>query len=359
MSILNQTLFAPVSEAQPCGPDYSYDPRFDELETILKGKPEVEIGSVQTPAEPPDWRELRQKSEEFLAESKHLRVATMLCCSLLKTEGLPGFLEGLQLIKAWLEQFWPSLYPLLDPEDNNDPTQRLNILGVLTAPRGSVSGWLVIVDTLYACEAFRPKGSAPITFDQIIQAKTPNAEVPDAPKLIASIREVDKISAAQQALLQACQEEVKQIDQLLTTHLGSGGSISFEGLEKTLGELVSALRPFLPGTTEASGTAAEPDGGAGAAAAGAAGGEITGIAIQGSIRSREDVVRVLDGICNYYKQVEPGSPVPLLLRRAQKLARMDFVEAMRELNLATLETMRPSMGSVLDDFAPPATETPQ
>jgi type VI secretion system protein ImpA len=107
-------LLLPVSPEQPCGPDLSY-PGLEELETILKGKPEVEIGSIVKPAEPPDWGELRDRSTDFLAKSKHLRASVMLTCSLLKTDGLAGFRDGLQLVQGLLEQFWPNLYPLLDP----------------------------------------------------------------------------------------------------------------------------------------------------------------------------------------------------------------------------------------------------
>jgi len=74
MNELVQKLLLPVSPEQPCGPDLSYDPRFEALETILKGKPEVEIGSVKKPAEPPDWGVLKERSAEFLRHSKHLRV---------------------------------------------------------------------------------------------------------------------------------------------------------------------------------------------------------------------------------------------------------------------------------------------
>jgi len=353
MSTLDPKLLEPVSGEQPCGPDLSYDPRFDELETILKGKPEVDIGSVQRPAEPPEWGELLGKSQEFLAESKHLRVATMLSCSLLKTSGLAGFRDGLVLIKEWLEKYWPTLYPLLDVEDNNDPTQRLNILGVLTAPRGSVSGWLVIIDNLYASDVFRPKGSTGITFDQILASRTPGSGAPDAAKLAAGIKDADKLCAAHQQVLQECQEAVHHIDQTLTTHLGSGSTISFEVLDRTLSELQSALKPFLPGADPASGTAPDAEGGESGGSAGGSTGASGGITINGSIQSRQDVVRVLESVCDYYKQVEPGSPVPYLLRRAQKLARMDFIQAMQELNLATPDTLRPSMGSVVDDSLPP------
>ena len=62
-------------------------------------------------------------------------------------------------------------------------------------------------------------------------------------------------------------------------------------------------------------------------------------------------MRAIDSICEYYRQVEPSSPVPYLLRRAQKLARMDFVQAVQELNLATIDSLRPSMGTAVDGGA--------
>src|SRR5512140_1074859 len=105
-----EKLLAPVSAEQPAGPDLGYDPRQDELETLLKGKAEVEIGNLRHPAEPPDWGELREKSVELFEQTKSLRVATILCCSMLQTGGLAGFRDGLQLIRGLLENFWSTMY---------------------------------------------------------------------------------------------------------------------------------------------------------------------------------------------------------------------------------------------------------
>ncbi len=99
-----EKLLQPISADQRCGPDLSYDPRLEELETILKGKPEVDIGSVVKPAEPPDWVRLRDACIEVLGVAKHLRPAVCLCCCWLRLEGLPGFRDGLQLLRGLLEQ---------------------------------------------------------------------------------------------------------------------------------------------------------------------------------------------------------------------------------------------------------------
>jgi type VI secretion system protein ImpA len=56
-----------------------------------------------------------------------------------------------------------------------------------------------------------------------------------------------------------------------------------------------------------------------------------GSALQGEIRSRADVVRTLDALCDYYVRNEPSSPVPLLLKRAKRLVDKDFMDIIRDL----------------------------
>ena len=51
----------------------------------------------------------------------------------------------------------------------------------------------------------------------------------------------------------------------------------------------------------------------------------------GEISSREDVIRVLDKICDYYARHEPSSPLPILLQRAKRLVSKTFVEIIRDL----------------------------
>ena len=354
MNEMVEKLLQPVSAEQPCGPDLSNDPSFDALETLLKGKPEVEMGAVQKPAEPPDWNELRQRSAAYLAKSKHLRVAVMFCGSLLKTGGLAGFRDGLQFIRGLLEQYWATLHPQLDPEDNNDPERRLNILRTLTLERAAMAaGWLTIVDYLYASEVCRPKGLPPVTFDQLLSARQKPAEDSEAAKLQGAIRSVGgDVIAAHHQTLQESLAAVQGIDQFLTTTVGAGKTISFEVLENTLNELLGLMGAYLPGGTAAIGVSTAGRGPESSTVESA-----TGISVSGPVKSRDDVIRVIDSICEYYEQVEPASPVPYLLRRAQKIVKMNFVQTVQELNIATADTLRPSMGSAVDSDAPPS-QTP-
>ncbi|MBE0617668.1 MAG: hypothetical protein IH608_07060 [Proteobacteria bacterium] len=67
------------------------------------------------------------------------------------------------------------------------------------------------------------------------------------------------------------------------------------------------------------------------------------------MRSREDVVHLLDKVCDYFRRNEPSSPVPLLLERAKRLVSKSFLEIVRDLapdGVAQVELIRGPGGGV-------------
>jgi len=53
--------------------------------------------------------------------------------------------------------------------------------------------------------------------------------------------------------------------------------------------------------------------------------------LSGSVNSREDVIRALDAICDYYRRREPASPVPLALQRARDWVNKDYLAILRDI----------------------------
>jgi type VI secretion system protein ImpA len=66
---------------------------------------------------------------------------------------------------------------------------------------------------------------------------------------------------------------------------------------------------------------------------------------QGEITSREDVIRILDRVCEYMERTEPSSPAPLLIRRAQRLVSRSFVEIIQDLAPESLNEIRKLAGA--------------
>ena len=332
-----QQLWGPIAADKPCGEDLSYDAVFLELQTKIRGKEETQFSA----AEEPDWREMRQISEALARRGKHLQVGIFLSAALLQTQGLPGFCEGLQVLRAWLENFWDTLYPSLDPEDNNDPTERVNLLQALSV---TTEG-----DPLRFCERLShiPLTESPtlgkIDLAQIEAGKVAgDANGVTPAQLAAALRDTppEGLQTRREAVLGSL-EALGQMEALLGKYIGGGRTPNWEALRKKL----EALRAALGGEAPAAATdsnfvsiTAPPAALPGVVPASRAGAPVA--AAPAAIESREDVLAAFDAVCEYYRRREPSSPVPFLVQRARRMVAMDFMQIMGDLAPDSLPQIR-------------------
>lgn len=320
-------LLKPISEAKPCGEDFTYHPSFQNLETIVRGKPETQFG----PGEEPQWKEVRDTAIDVLSQSKHLTAAVILTAALLKIDGLQGFREGLAVVRGLTEKYWPDVYPKLDAEDNNDPTERLNILNNLSSA-GEPYKFIAHLKQLVVCDS---PALGRITLQQVLAAKEKGAPGEsgeggkadgelDLNQVQAAFRDAGAEAATSTlALVNEVIDHAQGIENFVDSTLGAGQGVNFESLSKLLAEMKHAVEPYAQGepTVETGDASAE---GAPRAVRG-------GPAMSGSIQSRDDVIRALGLICDYYRNHEPSSPVPLILQRAERLVNKDFMEIVTDL----------------------------
>ncbi|MGH8178169.1 MAG: type VI secretion system protein TssA [Steroidobacter sp.] len=321
-------LLKPVSPERPCGPDMEYEPLFLALQELARGKPEQVIGDKVKLAQEPAWPSVRDTAQQLFASTKDLRVTGILHLALIKTEGVAGLEAGLNLIRLMLERYWDSLHPLLDAEDDNDPTFRVNSLvtglvsdEALAAVRASplvesrqfgkhslrsyriANGTLKVADG--AGDAVNPQQEL-----ARIEAAFSDAPLESLSTTAAAISAVaEHLNAIQHVLLdkadgipddlKALSTDVKEIKTLLDAQLARRGVASGD---------INPENPAPGGSGE------EPM-----------------QALTGSIRNRTDVLTTIDKICEYYGKHEPSSPVPLLLQRAKRLVNKDFMEIVRDL----------------------------
>lgn len=311
-------LTAAFAEGDPSGPNLEYDPDFLALERAQQARPEQVSGDSVKPAQEPDWRDVAERAEVLMGRTRDLRVAVALTHALLRTQGLEGFAAGLSVIKGLLEGQWDSVHPGLDADDNNDPTLRVNSLLNLAASDGVLKSLrevpLVVSKTL---------GRFSLRDIRIASGKQPApaglAEPPKQVQVDGAFRDADlgelQTSAAQIAL---ALDNVGEVDKLLVDKVGSQAP---------------ELKPLVLDLTEIKHVLAEQLAARGIGAAGAEGGAEAGKSgsARGEIESREDVVRQLDRLCEYYRRHEPSSPVPMLLRRAKRLVSKEFMDIIRDL----------------------------
>lgn len=331
-SIDIEGLLSEISAEAPCGEDLSYDQSFMAIEDMLRPKATGGMVEVEEAAEEPNWREVRGKSLELLGRSKDLRVAVYLTLALLKTEGIPGLRDGLALVRGLLERFWDKLYPRLDPDDNYDPLERINILQSLSPVTVSAQDPMKFKQRLAEvplCSSAQmgtfglrdiqvAKGEITVTGDEA--AKAPQMSVISAAFQDTATDELESISRATEEAL----EHLGGITTAFSTSATQGQSPDVGGFQSLLGSIYKCVQEYLAKRGLGQDVAGVPEPGAAAAAG-------QGISFAGEIRSPKEARLAIEKVCQYFDRHEPSSPVPLLLRRAQRLVSKSFVEVIADM----------------------------
>jgi type VI secretion system protein ImpA len=269
-----------------------------------------------------------------------LRIACLLARALLETGGFTAFEEGLALNRGYLERYWSSVHPMLDPDDDNDPTLRVNTVSLLSDPASTVRSL-----RMAPMVSSRMLGQFSLRDLGVAMGEVPPALNEDAPKLSsieAAFMECDleQLRENAEAIGQSL-AHAEAIESVVTDQVGAARAVSMEKLRDTLRELHNVLRTKLSqrdagqipeeASTE---TAGAVDGGRGPQPR-----------LTGEIRTREDAVIALEKVCQYYLRHEPSSPLPMLLNRAKRLANKSFLEIMKDLSPDAVEQLRALGGS--------------
>lgn len=319
-----EALVAPLDGEAPSGPDLEYDAEFMALERAVASRGERMVGSEDAEEDEPDWERVVPSAVALFERTRDLRVAVILCTAWLRTRGLPGWRDGLALVDAMLAQLWDSVHPQLDAEDDDDPTARVNALMPLADVQAALR-YLRVTPFVRSARlgAFSLRD---------LRAASGNLKVPEGEPVPATSEiEACCLDCPEELLgenagaVHAALEHARSIDTQLTERLSSRAP-ELRPLITDLYELDRFLQAQWNARTGAGEAGTEEEGAEGE---GGGGGRVAGA--PGRISSPADVVRRLDEICEYYARQEPSSPIPILLRRAQKLVGMGFEDLLRNL----------------------------
>lgn len=348
MPVINaDNLLKPLAGESPCGENLRY--KFSDLERLSEGKPEDPF--TNTPAEEPNWREVADKAKEYFTRGKHLTIATILTTAAVRLEGYQGLRDGLKLIHGLLRDYWDPIFPQLDVEDNNDPTERINALAPLGAAPGS-GGTLRLLDKVLEAPLCDSRQLGKFSLWDI---RYSGGQIV-LPEAMAAARPPRSTGEIDGAFIETDKERLEEI-------LGSirEATASAQGIEQVFNEKLGAgkgpdMRPLLELLKDASlqierrtgqaspGTETADAGGAGGAGGGGGGGG-GGHAISGEVRNREDVRVALEKVIRYFESSEPSSPVPLIVKGAILMIGQPF--------LKIVQVLQPDAVRVLEQISTP------
>jgi type VI secretion system protein ImpA len=294
----------------------------------------------------PDWKEVTKVAERLLPNCKHVKLALVYTGMALQQDGLPGFRDGLSLLKEWLERYWDTLYPQLDKELVDPYEQMLERINELRNLTNRGIGGIAVLTWLDGTTICRSRSSGRLSFRPVAIVRglmkpadgEPVPMVGDTPMTAGQLdtafsefreAEPDQLAAQIQALKES-QEILGKIDAFVSEKAGPGRGPSLGPLNQALELLEKCLAPYAGGAISVEETPA--------AAPGAPPSE-TPMRL-GKISSRDEVMKSIEAICEYYRRFEPSSPVPLLLQRAGRLTKMDFLEIVEDLAIESGEQAR-------------------
>lgn len=338
-------LLQPISTENPCGKDPFADGSLRQLEALLQ--PGLNAEEVQIE---PDWRTVEDEALELLADTRDLRVGVTLCLALLKLEGLAGFRDGLALLHGWTsDEFWASVFPLLDPEDQEDPT-RVFVFNNLSAPLSTDTPYR-FVKYLRLVPLCQPTRLSKYCLRDVLRAReekrteeSPAEDVPPTPEqIVAAFRDTPQEQLQQtyaqvEALIPAVENLESQVSGKSATGLGP----NFGLLKETLDAMRNALSPYLE-SASAGPDASQP--GPTAAAATATTAAAPAFSLGGVIRTRPEAEAALRAASQYFLNHEPSCAAPLLIERALRLSGKNFLESMSELALGSSDEFKKLFGA--------------
>jgi len=289
-------LLAPTSEDRPCGEPVDNVAVYDELKSLANAQ------------QRPDWARYLDRAVSLSQVSRDLRAWVWVTRAALCAEGVIGLGAGLQLIAEGLEKYWDSLPP--QHLDEVDPRERfMSRLSALTR----------IGATNFGCSLSQLLTSGRTVTDLRADLDTMVAQaVPDA----ATRQAVDD---ARSAIARICEIFAQRFGADRDPQLG------FEVLLDKLGAVekkLTAVGIAGPEGTRSAGKQA-----------------VVGNPVPGSINVRDDVVRTLNLVLDYYKSNEPSSPVPLLIQRAKRLVSLSFMDAIKDLAPTGLKELQAVAGT--------------
>jgi type VI secretion system protein ImpA len=333
-----QSLLQPITADQPCGENLEDTPllsSFDSLRLFGQSRSLEAPPDDKESRKPIEWGEIKTNATDALGKSKDLRLLAYLGTALLRTDGLPAFFETLEIASFWVETYWPYVYPPID----EDAIARRNALNCLADP-------MAVIERLRRVPLVQSRQHGSFSLRDIDLATGQMAPVKDEVKpeeapINAAFTEMplEALKDLQQAAADAM-TALNNIDSRMKTEGGPEVAPSFDPLSAQLVKMGRFLRAQLalrPGDNGASPQAdvAVDD----APQAGFSG---------GAIRSRQEAIRALDAVADFFRRSEPSSPVPLFIERAKRLVGKDFLEVLANIAPEALGVAR-AAGGLRDD----------
>lgn len=338
-----------------CGENCEYDQLYMELDSLAVGVPDSEMGDSVTEGKDPEFSKLCSTCLSLWGKTRDLRVATYYTIGLSCCNGLEGLKFGLQLIDYLIDNMWEDFYPKLDPEDDNDPTERVNILHMLSPQSGSYNDPIRFI---FHLRQNRFVDSLPYSIRDVmvvqgfIEGKAENEVDP-----VIVNAELNGVPAEEMENRSQCVDDIltllDKISSSMNEKMGNAGYLNLEALiaeMKSIKKIISSYKKGGVSSDESSNvqdtgvTEQKTDIGNGGSESGK---KYIGFDIKSFVVSdRGDALMLIKKCSDFFAKTEPTSPLPFLLNRALRMSDMNLLDIMREIDENSVSKAMEQLGVI-------------
>ncbi|TVP60206.1 MAG: type VI secretion system protein TssA [Halomonadaceae bacterium] len=349
-------LLAPISSEQPCGDDTRDDaspasPYFSlkDLRHQARALERQQLADEEL-LPIPQWQQLSRAIPAVLEErSKDLEFVAWYIESLCREAGFNGLAQGFDLARVMIEQHWDQLYPLPDEEGLSSrmaPLVGLNgsdgegtlVQPILSIPLffSSALGSFATWHCEQAAEVKRLDG------DRAQQRIRTGAASPDAVQQAVGETPIEQLQATSiaietaidaWALLTTAMDQVMADNPPPTTHIRKTLERCKSVLMHHAGDRLAAAQAEQDVADQLGDDTGSESGPGSDPAMAPGGGTISGRSesVRVTIASRQQALKQLRQLADFFRQTEPHSPVSYAIGQALRWSELSLPELMQEL----------------------------
>lgn len=339
-------LLAPIPGGNPAGVDLREDPSpvsdyymiRDARKAASDAERRIDQGDLDGAA--PDWRSVKDWGLKILAEkSKDLEIAAYVVEALARLHGFAGVRDGFRAANGLLEQFWDRLYPVSEDSDVEGRFSHVLWLNGIDRP-----GTLVVPIAKLPLTAETAAGE--FTLTQYHEGRA-TAKITDAKarqkKIDAGAVTLEAVQRAVAATPAAFYVDLLEDAGQALTEFNRFCELMAEksGYDPPSGDLRGAIDDFLDVVKDvakakipkaaAVEAAKTSDATETAAAEGSGPAPTAATAPPGAILTRDDALRNLEKVAEFFRRTEPHSIIPYALEQVVVWGRMPLPDLLAEL----------------------------
>lgn len=334
-----EAMLSPISEEKPAGENLRYSGLYDEITEARRADEDVDQGDWKIALKIADFRQVFNLAVPALTtQTKDLQIAVWLSEAIVKLHGFVGLRDGLKLVSGLQENFWETLFPEIDEGDMEGRANAIEGLSKQTS--FAIKQAKITQGESYSFFDWEDSKRFDIpsnlaTLDSADQAKYQELQAQaEKENRVTADRWRAAIAASRRQFyeevnltIEECWTEFRELNRVIEEKFDRNQAPGLSLLEKALDAVQTQVKKVLEEKraeepdpeveeTETDGELVEGE------VVAADGSRAIASGAVGAIQNRQDALKRLGQLADFFRKSEPHSPVSYLVQRAVKWGNM-------------------------------------